>query len=500
MKRTLAAIMASAMMLFALPGCSGGNTPSESTAPNNPPEESSQATEPVTISVGVPTAPPALPVLHMMDAQLLGEDVTIDLNVWNAPEELLAMVQGGEHDMYAFPLTVISTLYNKGLDVRLMNVNTWGVTYFMTTDPDFTTWSDLAGKTVYIPLQSSPPDALTQYFLNEAGLTVDEDVEVVYASTAEVASLLASGQAEYATLIEPQVTSAMKQNSEVRRALSFEEEWQRVTGTDTMIPNAGFGTTQTFIDGNPELTAQFQEAYAESAAKAAIDMAARYGVKLEETTLGGVPAWVLTPANLSSEKADKIIFHIHGGGYILGHGAAGTGEAILMAAHEGYKIVSVDYRMAPEHPYPAAIDDAFKAYRALLEKVPAKNIAVFGTSTGGAMTLILGIQAAEAGVDMPAALISGTPWSDMDKVGDTYYTNEHVDNILVTYDGLIKSAVAAYAGKNDLRDPHISPVYADDKILAKFPPTLMDVKPGWLNEIRIIKNMRVRNLYIRFTP
>lgn len=215
------------------------------------------------------------------------------------------------------------------------------------------------------------------------------------------------------------------------------------------------------------------KAYAESAAKAAIDMAARYGVKLEETTLSGVPAWVLTPANLSSEKADKIIFHIHGGGYILGHGAAGTGEAILMAAHEGYKIVSVDYRMAPEHPYPAAIDDAFKAYRALLEKVPAKNIAVFGTSTGGAMTLILGIQAAEAGVDMPAALISGTPWSDMDKVGDTYYTNEHVDNILVTYDGLIKSAVEAYAGKNDLRDPHISPVYADDKILAKFPPTLL---------------------------
>ena len=190
--------------------------------------------------------------------------MTIDLNVWNSPEELLAMVQGGEHDLYAFPLTVVSTLYNKGLDVRLMNVNTWGVTYFMTTDPAFETWADLAGKTVYIPLQSSPPDALTQYFLNEAGLTVGEDVEIVYASTAEVAALLASGEAEYATLIEPQVTSAMSQNSEVRRALSFEEEWQQVTGTDTMIPNAGFGTTQGFIDENPELTEQFQAAYAES--------------------------------------------------------------------------------------------------------------------------------------------------------------------------------------------------------------------------------------------
>ena len=266
MKRALASLVASAMLLFALAGCSNGNNPAENPAasPTSPPASSTQAAEPVTISVGVPTAPPALPVLHMMEAGLLGENVTIDLNVWNSPEELLAMVQGGEHDLYAFPLTVVSTLYNKGLDVRLMNVNTWGVTYFMTTDPAFETWADLAGKTVYIPLQSSPPDALTQYFLNEAGLTVGEDVEIVYASTAEVAALLASGEAEYATLIEPQVTSAMSQNSEVRRALSFEEEWQRVTGTDTMIPNAGFGTTQGFIDENPELTEQFQAAYAES--------------------------------------------------------------------------------------------------------------------------------------------------------------------------------------------------------------------------------------------
>lgn len=268
MKRALASLAASAMLLFALAGCSSGNDQAEdpdvSGETASPPISSTETVEPVTISVGVPTAPPALPVLHMIDAGLLGENVTIDLNVWNSPEELLAMVQGGEHDLYAFPLTVVSTLYNKGLDVRLMNVNTWGVTYFTTTDPAFETWADLAGKTIYVPLQSSPPDALTQYFLNEAGLTVGEGVEIVYASTAEVAALLASGEAEYATLIEPQVTSAMSQNSEVRRALSFEAEWQRVTGTDTMIPNAGFGTTQSFIDENPELVEQFQAAYAES--------------------------------------------------------------------------------------------------------------------------------------------------------------------------------------------------------------------------------------------
>lgn len=262
MKKRLSLLLTAAMMITALAGCSGDSGSGESGAPED--ENTPAVTEPVTISVGVPTAPPALPVLHMIEDGLLGENVTIDLNVWNAPEQLVAMVQGGEHDMYAFPLTVVAKLYNSGLDVRLMNVNTWGVTYFMTTDPEFESWSDLAGKTVYIPLQSSPPDALTQYFLDEAGLTVGEDVNIIYASTAEVASLLASGEAEYATLIEPQVTSAMTQNSEVRRALSFEDEWQRVTGTDTMIPNAGFGTTQSFIDENPELAAQFQAAYEES--------------------------------------------------------------------------------------------------------------------------------------------------------------------------------------------------------------------------------------------
>lgn len=271
MKRLLSILLASAMMLLILAGCGGTSSSTEDVSleseTQTQTEDSAAETpsaEPVTIRVGVPTAPPALPLIHMIEENMLGDRVSIELDIWNAPEQLIAMVQGGEHDMFAFPLTVVAKLYNNGLDVRLMNVNTWGVTYFLTTDPDFQSWQDLRGKTVYIPLQSSPPDALTQYFMNEAGLKVGEDVEIIYASTAEVASMLASGQAQYATLIEPQVTAAMTQNSDVIRALSFESEWQRTTGTDTMIPNAGFGATQSFMDAHPELIAQFQDAYEES--------------------------------------------------------------------------------------------------------------------------------------------------------------------------------------------------------------------------------------------
>ena len=213
--------------------------------------------------------------------------------------------------------------------------------------------------------------------------------------------------------------------------------------------------------------------YAAGAGPAALALAQEYGVRVEEGTLGGVRVYTLTPQTLAKEKADKVIFYIHGGGYILGHGISGIGEGVLMAGLEGYKVVCVDYRMAPEHPYPAAIDDAFRAYQALLKTTPAENVAVFGTSTGGAMTLILGVQAARAGTPMPGALIAGTPWADLTKTGDTYVTNDGVDNILGTYDGLIRTAAELYAGGADMKDPLLSPVYAEDSAIAKFPPTLL---------------------------
>ncbi|WP_409968906.1 ABC transporter substrate-binding protein [Bengtsoniella intestinalis] len=296
MKKLLALLMALTLSA-SMVACSSSNdtttTQAEATEPTQTEETTPEVVEaePITIKVGVPTAPPALPVLRMMDSGVLGENVTIELEIWSEPETLIAMVQDDSHDMFAFPLTVVSTLYNKGLDVRLMNVNTWGVTYFMTSDPDFTSWADLKGQTVYVPLQTSPPDALTQFFLDEAGLVVGEDVEIVYATTAEVSAFLASGQAVYGTLIEPQVTIAMMKNADLYVAYSFEDEWQRANDTDTMVPNAGFGTTQSFIDENPELTAAFNEAYAE-AAQWCLDNPEEIGALAEEYL--GMPAAVIT--------------------------------------------------------------------------------------------------------------------------------------------------------------------------------------------------------------
>ena len=89
------------------------------------------------------------------------------------------------------------------------------------------------------------------------------------------------------------------------------------------------------------------------------------------------------------------------------------------------------------------------------------------------MALVLALQAHAAGSDMPAALIAGSPWADMDKIGDSYWVNDGVDNVLGSYDRLIKTAARLYANGHNLTDPLISPVYAADSALKSFPPTLL---------------------------
>lgn len=213
------------------------------------------------IRVGIPKAPPALPIIRMIDSNALGDSAKVEFTVWNSPEQLISMIQGKEQDMFAFPLTVVGKLYNKGMPLILTNVNTWGVTYFLTSDPNYKDWADLKGKTVYVPLKSSPPDALTQYFIGKAGLVPGKDVELVYLSIPEVTQLLVSGKAVYATQIEPQVTACLMQNKNVRVATSFENEWKKVTDDGSIVPNAGFGGRKDFIKKNSEAVARFETEY-----------------------------------------------------------------------------------------------------------------------------------------------------------------------------------------------------------------------------------------------
>lgn len=231
-------------------GCSRKSTPVEKTE-----------TKKTRINLGVPKAPPTLPILQMIETNAMGDNVELNLDYWNSPEQLIAMTQDNKHDMFALPLTVGAKLHNKGIDIKLTNVNTWGVVYFITTDKNIKEWSDLKGKTIYVPLKSSPADIFAQYFLEKNGVTVGKDVDIKYSTPSEITQLLKAGKIEYGVSLEPQVTNALSGNKNARIAFSYDTEWKKLMGEEKNFPNAGIGATATFIKENEDVMKKFEKEY-----------------------------------------------------------------------------------------------------------------------------------------------------------------------------------------------------------------------------------------------
>jgi monoterpene epsilon-lactone hydrolase len=216
----------------------------------------------------------------------------------------------------------------------------------------------------------------------------------------------------------------------------------------------------------------------------------RLKVKYEKTVIDGVRAFVVTPQDIAPENANRVLLHMHGGCYVLNGGEAGLPEALLMAAFGRAKVISVDYRMPPEAYFPAALDDGMTVWKALLKTTPARNIGIFGTSAGGALTLEMILKGKQDGVPMPGAIAPGTPMSDTTKTGDTFYTNELVDNVLVSRDGFCDAGAKVYANGRDLKDPLLSPVYGD---MAGFPPAILTSGTRDLllsNTVRVHRKLR----------
>ena len=219
-------------------------------------------------------------------------------------------------------------------------------------------------------------------------------------------------------------------------------------------------------------------------------MLARLHVKSEASTLDGVRVHLVTPETMPDANRDKVLIHVHGGCYVLFPGESGTTEAVMMAGLGHYKVIAVDYRMPPEAYFPAALDDAITVYKAVLKNTSPGNVAFFGTSAGGALTLEMVLRAKQLGLPMPGAIAPGTPMSDVTKTGDTFHTNEKVDNVLVSRDGFCDAATMVYAKGHDLSDPLLSPVNGD---MHGFPPTILTTGTRDLllsNTVRVDRKLR----------
>ncbi len=184
--------------------------------------------------------------------------------------------------------------------------------------------------------------------------------------------------------------------------------------------------------------------------------------------LNGVPAfWIKTPA---TRRTDKVIVYLHGGGYILGSAETNLGSALRIGSAAGIPVLSVDYRLAPEHPFPAALDDAATAYSWLLDNgYRGGDIAVYGDSAGGGLALALTLHLRDSGTPLPASVAALSPSTDITGRGDTRATLADFDPVLRSTGG---GRNLLYAGDEPLDHPLISPVYAD---YHAFPPLLIQV-------------------------
>jgi len=208
----------------------------------------------------------------------------------------------------------------------------------------------------------------------------------------------------------------------------------------------------------------------EAEAKTAASLEKQFHVTDEEKTIVGVHVYLIHPDVIAPENRNRLLVNVHGGAYILFAGRACLSEAVLMAHYAKAEVLSIDYRMPPDHPFPAAIDDTVAVWKEVLKTHPAKNLALFGTSAGGGLTLATVLRLKELHLPLPASILAGTPWSDLTKTGDTYFTNEYIDNVLGSEDGQLDAATKLYAGAHDRKEPLLSPVYGD---LSGFPPTIL---------------------------
>jgi epsilon-lactone hydrolase len=216
----------------------------------------------------------------------------------------------------------------------------------------------------------------------------------------------------------------------------------------------------------------------------------RFSVKSEPVTVGGVPAFMVTPAVIPPANRNRLLIHVHGGCYVLSGGEAATTEAIYMAGFGHFKVLSIDYRRPPDAPYPAALDDAMAVWKATVKTADPKRTGIFGTSAGGALTLSMILRAKMEKLPLPAAIAPGTPMSDLTGTGDSFATNFMVDNVLVGSDGRCDAMAKLYANGHDLRDPMLSPVYGD---MHGFPPTILTTGTRDLllsNTVRVHRKLR----------
>lgn len=237
---------------------------------------------------------------------------------------------------------------------------------------------------------------------------------------------------------------------------------ERLIGTDGVPVNARFAMpAQDDVAGWRSVQAAVDAQYARMLAAASDAPLAR----VETAHIGDAVVHVASPAQAT--VADAVYLELHGGALVFGGGEACRHGARVQADQLGLETWSIDYRLPPEHRYPAALDDCMAVYRAALQRHPAHRILVGGRSAGGNLAAAMLLRAKDERLPMPAGLILLSPEVDLTESGDSFAVNAGIDAMLP---GSLMANNLLYAGGADLADPYLSPLFGD---LSGFPPSIL---------------------------
>ncbi|MVO14958.1 alpha/beta hydrolase fold domain-containing protein [Rhodobacteraceae bacterium CY05] len=216
-----------------------------------------------------------------------------------------------------------------------------------------------------------------------------------------------------------------------------------------------------------EFQAMFDKAGVELGLAAVAHNEATYEVK----DIAGVRTYVVTPKKVNDRWGDRVFVHIHGGAWVFGGGDSALREAVWAASGLGVKVISVDYRRPPLHPFPAAIEDSVAVWQEILKTQDNSQTALIGTSAGGNISLGTVLRLKELGLPLPGAIFAGTPSTDLQNISDTWRTLEGLDPLGARKEGgVIQGAIDLYVGTSDPSNPLLSPINGN---LNGFPPTIL---------------------------
>jgi NitT/TauT family transport system substrate-binding protein len=276
-----ALLLALAVIVMGAAGCGGDEGTTTTSGPAATAESSTTTGAPITtapeitttiakldkLTLVAPPGPMAIPLAYLaINDKLAGMAEETELVIWENADQLRAIVAGGQGDLVTMPSNNAAIFYNRDLELKLLNISVWNITYLVTSNPEAASFADIKGQSLVVSLQGSVPDVMFQYIAEKEGLDPEKDFALQYVNDpTQAAQLLLAGNVENAVLSEALATAVLLQTASaekpLRKAFAFDKAWSQATGTPEQPPIAGTVATATLFD-KPEVIAAFEREYA----------------------------------------------------------------------------------------------------------------------------------------------------------------------------------------------------------------------------------------------